>query len=331
MRRLSPILSAAILSAAALSKPADAQPMPGMDMDMPGMGQGADAPPPPHDHGAMDHMDHDAMPMAMDGAMPGTADAPPPASGTALPAGDAPAPPPPADHYADRAYGAAAMAASRAALGAEHGGGTASLILFNLAEYQARRGRDGYRWDGEAWFGGDIDRLTLKSEGEGDLAGRTGAAEVQALYSRALDPYWNLQAGLRYDIRPRPSRVYAALGVEGLAPYWFAIEAALFVSGKGDVIGRIEGYHDMRLTQRLVLQPRAELNLSAQDMPAEGIGSGLADAELGLRLRYEVRREFAPYLGLSWERKAGDTARFARAAGERAQATSLVLGIRGWF
>ena len=105
----------------------------------------------------------------------------------------------------------------------------------------------------------------------------------------------------------------------------------MFLSDKGDLLGRLEGYYDQRITQHLILQPRVELNFAAQDVPANGIGSGLSDAELGLRLRYEIKREFAPYVGISWERKAGDSARFARAAGDRVQSTSLVFGIRAWF
>jgi copper resistance protein B len=276
----------------------------------------------PHDRG---HADHAAM------AGMAAPDAAPTPVGTALPAGDAPAPAPPRDHYADRAWGAAAMAASRAALARDHGGGTFTRILVNIAEVQARAGRDGYRWDGEAWLGGDINRLTVKSEGEGAFGSRTDQAEGQVLYSRAVDAYWNLQAGIRHDLRPDPSRTYATIGVEGLAPYWFQIEGALFLSDQGDLLGRFEASHDMRLTQRLILQPRAELNLAAQEMPAQRIGSGLSTAELGLRLRYEMRREFAPYVGLSYERKTGDTARLARQAGDGVRATSLVIGVRTWF
>jgi copper resistance protein B len=116
-----------------------------------------------------------------------------------------------------------------------------------------------------------------------------------------------------------------------LAPYWFEIEGAAFVSDKGDLLGRIEGYYDQRITQRLVAQPRAEVNLSAQDMRAEGIGSGLVNAELGLRVRYEIVREFAPYVGVAWERKFGETARIARAAGEDTGGFNLVAGVRVWF
>ena len=163
------------------------------------------------------------------------------------------------------------------------------------------------------------------------MRGGVESAEVQALYSRAIDPWFNLQVGVRQDFRPGPARTYATIGIEGIAPYWFEVEGALFLSDKGDLLGRLEGYNDQRITQKLILQPRVELNFAAQDVPANGIGSGLSDIELGLRLRYEIKREFAPYIGASWERKLGDSARFARAAGDRVQATSLVIGIRTWF
>lgn len=249
--------------------------------------------------------------------------------GTALPPGNAPAPP--TDHYADRTFPPGEMERVRADLHKEHGGGTFHQVMFNLAEYQARKGGDGLRWDGEAWLGGDINRLVLKSEGEGAFHGGVDSAEIQALYSRAIDPYWNVQAGVRHDFQPNPSRTYATISIEGLAPYWFEIEAALFLSDKGDVLARAEGYYDQRITQRLILQPRVELNFAAQDVSENRIGSGLSNAELGLRLRYEIRREFAPYVGISHERKVGDTARYARAGGEGIQSTSFVLGIRTWF
>jgi copper resistance protein B len=252
-------------------------------------------------------------------------------SGTALPAGDGTAPAPPTDRAADRYYGARAMAATRAALQREHGGQTLSMVQFNLAELQVRDRREGYRWDGEGWFGGDIDRVVVKSEGRGDLGGTLGEAEVQALYSRAIGPYFNLQAGVRQDIRPQPARTYATVGFEGLAPYWFEVAGALFLSDKGDVLARAEGYYDQRITQRLILQPRVELNFAAQDVRTSGIGAGLSDAELGLRLRYEIKREFAPYVGVSYDAKVGRTARFARANGERVRGASLVLGMRTWF
>ena len=253
------------------------------------------------------------------------------ASGTALMAGNATAPAPTAADYADRIWGRETMAPARASLQREHGGMSYSQVMLNIAEAQFRDGRDGYRWEGEAWLGGDINRLTIKSEGEGVFRDGVGSAEIQVLYGRAIGPYFNLQAGIRQDFQPKPSRTYVTLGFEGLAPYWFEVEGALFLSDKGDLVARLEGYYDQRITQRLLLQPRAEINLSAQDMRAEGIGDGLVDAELGLRLRYEVVREFAPYIGVSWERKFGDTARFARDAGEGTGGFSFIAGIRAWF
>ena len=252
-------------------------------------------------------------------------------AGTDLPAGNAPAPAPAPDHAADRFWDAEAQARSRDQLRREHGGGTFSQLMFNLAEYQARAGGDGYRWDGEAWIGGDIDRLTLKSEGGGAFREGVESAELQALYSHAVGSYFNLQAGLRLDFQPGPSRTYATIGFEGLAPYWFEVEGALFLSNKGDLLGRLEGYYDQRITQKLILQPMAELNFALQDVAETGTGSGLSDLELGLRLRYEIVKEFAPYVGVEWARKVGDTARFARAAGEDANGVSFVMGVRAWF
>lgn len=302
---------------------------------MPGMGDkpaaGAKATPPegPQSMPGMDmSSDHSAHDMSsMPGmTMPGMAQ-----TGTGLPAGDAPAPPRPMDHYADRFFPASDMSRSRAAMMREQGGQTLYQVMFNLAEVQARAGRDGYRWDGEAWVGGDINRLWLKSEGEGAFRESVESAEVQALYSRAIGPYFNVQAGVRRDFQPSPTRTYATVGFEGLAPYLFEVEGALFLSNKGEVLGRLEGYYDQRLTQRLILQPRVEFNLSAQDVPEIRLGSGLTDAELGLRLRYEVSRQFAPYVGVSYQAKTGRTADFARADGKDPTTTSFVAGVRFWF
>ncbi len=249
-------------------------------------------------------------------------------------AGDATAPLPPTDHAADRIFGPAAMAPSRALVQSEHGGGKASLMALNIAEYQIVNGKDGFRWDGEFWSGGDSNRLVIKSEGEGEITrGKLSVetAEVQALFSLALDPYWNLQTGIRHDIKPDPSRTYVVLGVEGVAPYWLETEAVIFLSNKGEVLGRIEATYDQRITQRLILQPRVEINLSAQDVPQTRIGAGIVNAEFGLRLRYELSREFAPYIGLSQERRMGRTADYARADGEDVSSTSFVIGLRTWF
>lgn len=254
-----------------------------------------------------------------------------PAAGTDLPAGSAPPPTAPMDHYADRQFAPADMAESRSQMMGEEGGQRFYQVLFNLAEIQVHNGKNGYRWDGEAWLGGDINRLIIKSEGEGTFHRGVDGAEVQALYSRAIGPYYSLQAGVRHDFQPRPSRTYATVGFEGLSPYEFETEGALFLSEKGDLLGRLEGWYDQQITQRLILQPRVELNFAAQDVPEDRYGAGLVDAELGLRLRYELRRELAPYIGVSYERKTGTTAEFARADGEKAETTSLVVGIRTWF
>jgi copper resistance protein B len=352
-------LAASAAIALALASPVAAQDhsmhgMPGMSMPAPAKKAPAKSKAPastpatpaasPHDHSAMpgmQTMDHGSMPDMTGGehdghAMPGMAPAPDAeqskATGTDLPAGDAPAPPPPMDHYADRFFSKAEMDRARHIMMTDEGGGrTYYQVMFNLAEYQARKGRDGYRWDGEAWFGGDINRLTLKTEGEGAFREGVESAEIQALYSRAIGPYFNLQAGIRHDFQPGPARTYATVGFEGLAPYWFEVEGALFLSDKGDLLGRLEGYYDQRITQRLILQPRVEFNLAAKDVPENRVGSGLSNAELGLRLRYEIAREFAPYIGVSYDRKLGHTARFARLAGEDVSSTSFVMGVRFWF
>jgi len=245
--------------------------------------------------------------------------------------GVAPAPAAPDDHAADAIFDPAEMERAREALRRENGAYTGSMVLFDLAEYRARKGGDGYRWEGEAWFGGDINRLLIKTEGEGSFGEALDDVEIQALYARAISPFWNLQVGVRHDIVPNPSRTYAVVGVEGIAPYWLHLTGQLFLSDKGDVRARVEGSYDERITQRLILQPRAELNVSAQDMPAIGVGSGLSDFELGARLRYEIRREFAPYIGVEWGKKLDDTARFARLAGEDPDAVDFVAGVRFWF
>lgn len=280
------------------------------------------------DHSQMDHGAHQPP------ADPSPAENP--HAGHGAPAADAEVPrgtppPVPADHAAEAFYDPAVMARARAAMLRESGGMTFSQLMIDRLEYRALKGGDGYHWEGEGWIGGDINRLAIKSEGEGDVRGALENAEVQALYSRAIDPWWNLVAGVRHDIRPDPQRTYATIGIEGLAPYWFEVEGQAFLSTRGDVHLRLEGSYDQRLTQRLILQPAAEVNVALQDVPELGIGSGLSSVEMGLRLRYEFAREFAPYVGVNWERSFGDTARFARAAGDGASATSLVMGIRFWF
>lgn len=292
---------------AAPSQAATATPMPGMPMPQAGA-QGAAATAP--QSGSMPGM-----------AMPAAAEPPIP---------DTPPPPPAKDHLADRFYDPAAMAASRHMMRMEMGGERFSKVMLNLAEHQAGAHGGGYRWDGQAWFGGDINRLVVRSEGEGAAKDGLESGEVQALYSRAMGRYLDLQGGVRQDFSPH-ARTYLTVGAQSLFPYWFDVEGAVFLSAKGELLARAEGTYDLRLFQRVVLQPRAELNLAAQDTPETRTGSGLTNAELGLRLRYEIRREFAPYIGVSWDRRLGKTADYWRAAGESPESTTFVVGLRTWF
>ncbi len=245
--------------------------------------------------------------------------------------GSAPAPAPPGDHAADTVFGADVMAQSRKELAYEVGGMGYSLVMLDLAEVGFHEGRESYRFEGEAFTGGNINRFGVKFEGEGAFGDKIDALELQALYSRAVAPYWNLQLGVRHDIRPDPSRTYLVTGLEGMAPYWFKVNAAAFLSNKGEVRARVEGSYDLRLTQELILQPRIETHISFQDIPAIGVGSGFSDFEAGVRLRYEIRQEIAPYVGVEWRRQLGDTARFTRAAGDDPSSVNFVAGIRIWF
>lgn len=260
-------------------------------------------------------------------AMPGTAPA------SAPPA----APPPPAafqgpEHAADTVYDPELMAAKRRTkLIDEHGGMVAYKGLVDQLEYRAQEGSDGYAWDAQFWYGGDYDRLWLKTEGEGAFGEAVEEAEVQALWSRAIGPFFNFQAGVRYDFRPDPERAHLVVGVEGLAPYWFEVDAVAFLSDEGDLTARFEAEYDQRITNQLILQPRVEFDLAAQDVPEIGVGSGLSSVEAGLRLRYEFVPEFAPYVGVEYARKIGDTADFARAAGDDPGGWALAAGLRSWF
>ncbi len=190
-----------------------------------------------------------------------------------------------------------------------------------------------YAWEADAWYGSDYNKVWFKTESEGLQDGGGEAAELQALYSHLISPFFDVQAGLRYDIEPGPrsGRSFAVLGVQGLAPYWFETDTALFISEDGDVSFRGEFEYELLFTQRLILTPKFEFAIAAQDVPAYGIGSGLTSTELGLRLRYEIEREFAPYIGVSYEQTYGDTKEFALTAGEETSRTVFVAGIRVWF
>ncbi len=188
-----------------------------------------------------------------------------------------------------------------------------------------------FRWDGEAWHGGDTNRLWLKSEG---FASGTGVADGdhELLYDRPIPRlrYFDAQAGLRADLDSDPARAWLALGVEGLAPFHFEISPTLYLRNGGRVAGRIVAMEDLLLTQRLIAQPEAELNFYSQDDAPRGVGSGLSEADAGLRLRYEITRKFAPYLGFAWNGRFADAATYARLAGEHASEPRFVFGLFVW-
>lgn len=276
----------------------------------------AQATPPP-----MDGMDHSAM-----GHGGTVMPSPGPDMETPPPAEAGSGPP----RAADAIWGADAMRASRRDLQATHGDYPLFWFQADRAELQVRDGADGYLWDLQGYYGGTTSRFWFKSEGEGSFGEGVDDAEFQALYSRAIAPFFDVQAGVRQDLAG-PDTTYAVIGVQGIAPYMFEVDGALFLSQRGDVTARFEAELDQRITQSLIIQPRAEINLSAQDVPQLGIGAGVDRIEVGVRLRYEIVREFAPYIGVEQSWRVGDSADFARARGEDASVTNYVVGIRFWF
>ncbi len=207
-----------------------------------------------------------------------------------------------------------------------------TLVKISQLEYRFQDDNDILSWEGQGRIGDDKNKLTFKTEGEyvpkEDVF---EGAEVQLLYQRLISDFFDAQIGVRHDIKPNPSRTFGVIGVNGLAPQWFETDASFFVSNKGDASVRLEAEYEMLLTQRLVLEPSAELNVAFSDDEAVGVGAGLSNAELGLRLRYEVTRKFAPYIGINWERKIGKTADFARDEDEDPDVLSVVAGIRAFF
>lgn len=232
-----------------------------------------------------------------------------------------------ADEYYDRDEMAAARKAVRAGSGHE----TDWYVQVDRFETQFGGVEDTGVWDTQGWYGGDINKLWLKAEGEYSFsADEIEDAELQALWSHAISPYFDFQAGVRYDFEP-DGRTHAVIGVQGLAPYWFELDAAAFVSTKGDITARVEAEYELLLSQRLILQPRAEINVSAQDIPELQVGAGFTDIEAGLRLRYEFVREFAPYIGVAWQSSLGETADIIKTVGGKTDRTVFVLGIRAWY
>jgi copper resistance protein B len=203
-------------------------------------------------------------------------------------------------------------------------------VIFNELEGRWNGSNTEFRWEGQGWVGTDYDKLWIKSEGALSK-GAVDDGQQQFLYSRAITTYFDLQGGLRSDIDSRPARNWAALGIQGLAPYFFDIEATGFVSNEGHLAAKLEASYDLLLTQRLILQPQVEVNLYSKADPVRMIGAGISDIDTGLRLRYEIDRKFAPYLGVVYEGKFGQTASLAKRAGESTGDFRVAFGVRIWF
>lgn len=245
-------------------------------------------------------------------------------------------PPPPTAaggpvHAADLYFDPAVMGAARQQLRAENGAMRTGAIMIDQLEAAFTDDHDGYAWNAQAWYGGDIHRVWIKTEGEGVIDEEIEDAELQLLYSRAVAPYWDVQTGVRQVYTPDADRTDLVVGVQGLAPYWFEVNAAAFLSTEGELRARAEAEYDLRLTQRLILQPSAEINLSAEDIPEMEIGAGVTNIELGARLRYEFTRRFAPYVGVEWSAATGETRDLIQTAGGDAEETRLLVGVRAWF
>ncbi|HXV37828.1 MAG TPA: copper resistance protein B [Myxococcota bacterium] len=214
-------------------------------------------------------------------------------------------------------------------------------MLFHFAqvdqlEWRANDGHDLFRWDLHGWWGSDENKLWLKSEGDARTSRPSGGdAEIQLLYGRMISDFWDLQLGVRedflYGAGSDHERTLAVLGLDGLAPYWFELEPALFVSDDGDFSARLTALYELRVTRRLVAQPRLEVNVAANNARKFGVRRGFNDVELGLRLRYEWFRAGAPYVGVNWLRVLGNTADLARDHGDDIDALGFVAGIRFQF
>lgn len=255
------------------------------------------------------HHDH----AAMSKAEPGAASTAPREPAPAVTAEDLAAAFPVIDHHA-----------------MQHAPAFNSKVTFNRLEAWDADEGTGQAWEGVAWFGTDTDRLWLRSEGE-RVGGHTESADLEVLYGRSVSPWWDVVAGVKHDFKPGDARNWAAFGVQGMAPYRFEVSATAYVGEGGQVAANVEAEYTLRITNRLILQPLVEVDLAAKDDPEYGTARGFTGIETGLRLRYEVTRRFAPYLGVVHERALGDTADLRRADGESTRDTRIVAGVRIWF
>lgn len=205
-----------------------------------------------------------------------------------------------------------------------------SRVMLDRVEAFRTGDSHGQAVDAQAWIGGDIDKLWFKLDGE-RTNGKPGATRTEALWDHAVSAYWGLQTGIRHDFGDGPARTWAAFGIQGLAPYWFDLQATAYVGQNGRTALRFETEYDLLITQRLILQPNLKVNLYGSKDIERGTGAGLSDVGAGLRLRYEFSRKVAPYVGVVWSGKFGDTARYARDAGSAVREAKLVAGVRIWF
>lgn len=232
---------------------------------------------------------------------------------------------------ADKYYDKEEMAKARAAVIKGSGGMAHWFVMADRFEVQIAGGDDALVWDGMAWYGTDENKLWIKTEGEYSFGGNEfEEAEIQALWSKPISTYFDVQAGLRQDLQTGGD-TYAVLGMQGLAPYWFEVDGAVFLSTDGDFTARFEAEYELLFTQKLVLQPRLELELAAQDVPAQNLGAGLTSLDAGLRLRYEIKPEFAPYIGVEWSSALGETRNIARTNGGDTGGVAVVIGVRAWY
>jgi copper resistance protein B len=205
-------------------------------------------------------------------------------------------------------------------------------VLFNQFEGRTNGPDNEFRWDGEGWIGTDMNKLWFKSEGFLQRGKATDGIS-EALYDRPIPHlrYFDLQAGVRYDLDSSPGRTWGAIGIEGLAPYFFEFEPTFYFSDRGRFAGRITGSYDLLITNRLIAQPEFETNFYSEKDPSRGIGSGLSELDTGLRIRYEFNRKFAPYIGFAYTQTFGETATFTREEGGIVRDPRFIFGVRVWY
>jgi len=203
-------------------------------------------------------------------------------------------------------------------------------VMIDQMEVRSMAGSDPLVIDAETWIGYDLNKFWIKAEVE-RLDGETEEAQWQFLYSRAVAPFWDIQMGWRHDAKPSPSRDWLALSMKGVAPYFFEVDASMYIGKSGQVAFVVDAEYEALITQKLILSPEVEVSAYTKTDAVQNIGSGFSSMDLGLRLRYEIRREFAPYIGLNWSKKLGETADLVKAAGGDTDDMQWVTGIRAWF